>query len=86
MVLNPDPESSLMQEEIFGPILPILEYGDLNEAMTFVQNRPRPLALHYFSEDKKKIREVMIGLSFGGGAVNDCLLHMAGSHAPFGGI
>ncbi len=86
LVMNPNPQSDLMQEEIFGPILPILEYENLDEAMTFVRNRPRPLALYCFSEDKEKTREVMTGLSFGGGAVNDCLLHIAGSHAPFGGV
>lgn len=86
LVDEPDPESPLMREEIFGPILPVLSYEKLEEALNFIEKRPRPLALYLFTRDGEVESHITRSLSFGGGAINDCLLHMASSHAPFGGI
>jgi aldehyde dehydrogenase (NAD+) len=74
-----------MQEEIFGPILPILTYGDLNQALEMLANKPKPLALYIFSEDRSVIREVTRRCRYGGGCINDCVVHLATSMA-FGGV
>lgn len=80
------PESPVMQEEIFGPILPVLSYGTLEEAMSFIAERPRPLALYLFTEDPAVSRRVTGGLSYGGGCINDTLMHLATHKLPFGGV
>lgn len=80
------PESPLMQEEIFGPLLPLLPYDRLEEALSFVENRPHPLALYFFTEDKKQARRAMSRLQFGGGCVNDTVVHLASPRLPFGGV
>jgi aldehyde dehydrogenase len=80
------PGSPVMQEEIFGPILPVLSYGTLEEAMSFIAERPRPLALYLFTEDPAVSRRVTGGLSYGGGCINDTLMHLATHKLPFGGV
>ena len=80
------PEDSIMQEEIFGPILPVLTVDSLDEAIAFVRARPRPLALYLFTSDRTAERRVFRELSFGGGCVNDTILHLASSRLPFGGV
>jgi aldehyde dehydrogenase (NAD+) len=75
-----------MQDEIFGPILPILEFGALDEAIQTVIDRPKPLALYLFTENKQVEHEVLARLSFGGGCVNDTVSHIANPHMPFGGV
>lgn len=80
------PDSPVMQEEIFGPILPVLGYDTLEEAMAFVAARPHPLALYLFTEDRAVVRRVMNGLSYGGGCVNDTLMHLTSHKLPFGGV
>ncbi len=80
------PDSPVMQEEIFGPVLPVLSYNTLNEAIEIVRSRPKPLALYLFTKDKKAREKVFRELSFGGGCVNDTLVHVASSHLPFGGV
>lgn len=79
-------ESPVMCEEIFGPILPILEFDELDEAIAFVKARPRPLALYLFTNDRAAERKVLDRVSFGGGCVNDCVVHLATHHMPFGGV
>lgn len=79
-------DSPVMQEEIFGPILPILTYRRLDEAIRHIQQRPKPLALYLFSTDKNVQRQVMEQVSFGGGCINDTVLHLATSYMPFGGV
>jgi aldehyde dehydrogenase (NAD+) len=74
-----------MEEEIFGPILPILTYESLEQAVEKVNEEPTPLALYMFSEDKKHIRYVTERASFGGGCVNDTIIHLATSAMGFGG-
>jgi aldehyde dehydrogenase (NAD+) len=75
-----------MQGEIFGPILPILRYSDLNEAITQIQRRPRPLAGYVFSKDQRVIDEFVSGFSFGGGAVNQTNVQVYLDSVPFGGV
>lgn len=79
-------DDPVMGEEIFGPILPILTYQDLGELMETLRALPHPLALYIFTRDKKAARAVTTGLSYGGGCVNDTLVHLATSAMPFGGV
>lgn len=80
------PGAAVMEEEIFGPILPILPYDTLEEAMDFVRRRPKPLALYLFTRDKQIQRRVLSTLPFGGGCVNDTIVHLTSPHLPFGGV
>lgn len=75
-----------MQEEIFGPILPVLQVDSLDEAIAFVRERPKPLALYLFTKSEQAKRRVRAELSFGGGCVNDVILHLTNEHLPFGGV
>lgn len=75
-----------MEDEIFGPILPILRYSTLEEAIELVRHFPKPLALYLFTEDPKIEHQVLSRLSFGGGCINTTLLHTASAHLPFGGV
>ncbi|MEO3945827.1 aldehyde dehydrogenase [Gorillibacterium sp. CAU 1737] len=75
-----------MQDELFGPILPILSYRQLDETIEQVNSRPKPLALYLFTEDSHVEREVLGRVSFGGGCVNDTISHVANPYLPFGGV
>ncbi|MCI8583136.1 MAG: aldehyde dehydrogenase [Dorea sp.] len=79
-------ESAVMQEEIFGPLLPVLTFYDMKEVIQMVNARPRPLALYYFTRDKKREAKVLRHISYGGGCVNDTVVHLATSYMPFGGV
>lgn len=79
-------DSPVMQEEIFGPILPVLEYAALPEAIEFVRSRPRPLALYLFTASRETEAQVFDSCSFGGGCVNDTVVHLANPRLPFGGV
>ena len=81
-----DGSSPIMQEEIFGPILPILPYHELDEVIEFIQDRPKPLALYLFTRSKQTEKALLSRLSFGGGCVNDTIVHLATPHMPFGGV
>ncbi len=76
----------LMQEEIFGPILPVIGYDDLNDAIEKVKSRAKPLALYLFTKNEQVQKRVLRELSFGGGCINDTLLHFATPYLPFGGV
>ena len=76
----------VMQEEIFGPILPVLTFHRFEEIYELLADRPKPLALYLFSENRPRIREAMNRLQFGGGCVNDVVIHLATSHMGFGGV
>lgn len=78
--------SPVMSEEIFGPILPILRYESLDDALARIRERPKPLALYLFTQDRAVERRVLDSVSFGGGCVNDTIMHLATSHMPFGGV
>jgi coniferyl-aldehyde dehydrogenase len=79
-------DSPLMQEEIFGPWLPLIPYDDFESAVAFVATRPHPLALYLFDEDKTRLRRLLERTPAGGVTVNDTLCHITQSHLPFGGI
>ncbi|WP_342420665.1 aldehyde dehydrogenase [Paenibacillus sp. FSL E2-0178] len=75
-----------MEDEIFGPVLPIMEYNQISEAIRSINDHPKPLALYLFTEDKQVEEQVMGSVSFGGGCVNDTISHVASTHLPFGGV
>lgn len=79
-------ESPIMQEEIFGPLLPIMTYKSLDECISFIQSRPRPLALYMFTESKANMERILSTCSFGGGCINDVIMHVATPNMPFGGV
>ncbi|MBQ8143908.1 MAG: aldehyde dehydrogenase [Butyricicoccus sp.] len=79
-------DDAVMQEEIFGPVLPILTFDDFEEIYAMLADKPKPLALYLFSEDKKRIREVTERCQYGGGCINDCIIHLATSEMGFGGV
>ncbi len=83
---NVDVNSPIMQEEIFGPIFPIVTFQSTDEAIDFVVNREKPLALYYFSESKQNIRRVLRYTSSGGSCINDTIMHIANENLPFGGV
>jgi len=79
-------QDAVMQDEIFGPIMPILEYEELEEVIEIINDRPKPLSLYVFTGDKNVEATVLSRISFGGGAVNDTISHVASSNMPFGGV
>jgi len=79
-------DDPVMQEEIFGPILPVLTYDDLDEALDEVRSRPRPLAAYLFTDDGEVQDRMLREVSFGGGTINDAVMHIANPHLPFGGV
>jgi acyl-CoA reductase-like NAD-dependent aldehyde dehydrogenase len=76
----------LMRDEIFGPLLPVLPYRSLEQAIEQVNARPRPLALYLFEHDRARQDQVLQGTVAGGVTVNDTLLHIAQENLPFGGV
>ena len=86
LLLEVKEQMRVMQEEIFGPLLPIVPYGELDEALAYVNARPRPLALYYFGYDRGEQQRVLEGTHSGGVCLNDTLLHVAQDDLPFGGI
>lgn len=79
-------DDAVMGEEIFGPLLPILTFDTLDEALDTVESHPHPLALYFFSEDKATQKKVLDTCRFGGGCINDTIIHLATSDMPFGGV
>lgn len=79
-------DHSIMKDEIFGPILPVLTYNRLETIISILQKKPKPLALYLFTEKQKIEDLVLSNLAFGGGCINDTLYHLANSHLPFGGV
>jgi coniferyl-aldehyde dehydrogenase len=86
LVLHAKDDSVLMQEEIFGPILPIRTYETLDEAIAYVNDHPRPLALYFFDHDQKRIDKVLRETISGGVSINETMLHIAQDDLPFGGV
>jgi len=86
LVDSPALDSPLMTEEIFGPILPVITYDDFMEAVEIIRNREKPLALYLFTKDKNLESWVVNNLSYGGGCINDTIMHVANYHLPFGGV
>lgn len=83
---NIDKDSKLLTDEIFGPILPIFEFDDINTVITTLRKRPKPLALYLFTKSKAMAKHVLGSLDFGCGCVNDTLMQMANPNLPFGGV
>ncbi|MFB2891515.1 aldehyde dehydrogenase [Aerosakkonemataceae cyanobacterium BLCC-F50] len=79
-------DAPIMQEEIFGPILPILEYNNLEEAISIVNNQPKPLALYFFSKNQEYQQQILEKTSSGGVCINDTIMHIGVSELPFGGV
>ena len=79
-------DSKAMQEEIFGPVLPIIEFEDIDDVISKIKSKPKPLALYLFTKDKQVENKVLTSVSFGGGCVNDTIMHIATSNMPFGGV
>ncbi len=79
-------DDPVMQEEIFGPILPVLDYTELSEAIALINNQPKPLALYFFSNNQQHQQQVLRETSSGGACINDTLMHFASPALPFGGV
>jgi len=79
-------DDAIMKEEIFGPVLPILTFDSFDEIHTLLKDKQKPLALYLFTENKKHMREITERCSFGGGCINDCIIHLATSEMGFGGV
>lgn len=77
---------AVMEEEIFGPILPVLEYEKIEDVIVTVQSQPKPLALYVFSESRGLQKQVTQSISYGGGCINDVVYHLATPYLPFGGV
>lgn len=80
------PSSAVMKEEIFGPILPVMTFSDLSEVITYVNRHEKPLALYLFTGSRKAEKKILKHCSFGGGCINDTIIHLATSHMGFGGV
>lgn len=81
-----DFDHEIMKDEIFGPLLPIISYKNLDSVLDTIKRRPKPLSCYIFSKDKPMISRIIQDLSYGGGCVNDTLLHIMNPHMPFGGV
>ncbi len=86
LLLTPGDNLRVMQEEIFGPVLPVLEYDSIDTAIGHINDRPRPLALYYFDRRNKRINDVLARTVSGGVSVNECLVHITQHTLPFGGV
>ncbi len=79
-------DDPVMKQEIFGPLLPILKYTNLNELYVFLRSQPKPLSAYFFSSSLNEQSDFVHQLTFGGGVINDCVIHVGNSHIPFGGV
>lgn len=79
-------DDEIMQEEIFGPLLPIISYTEYKEVITYIQSKEKPLAAYLFSKDRREINQWLSELSFGGGCINDAIMHIINPKLPFGGV
>jgi coniferyl-aldehyde dehydrogenase len=86
LILDPEDSMRVMQEEIFGPLLPVKTYETIDDAIAYVNARPRPLALYYFGEDRDEERHLLARTTSGGVTVNDVVMHVAMTELPFGGV
>jgi coniferyl-aldehyde dehydrogenase len=86
LVINPARELDIMREEIFGPLLPVIGYDTVDEALAFVNAQPRPLALYWFDNDHARVRQALQQTHAGGVCVNETLMHVAQEDLPFGGV
>ncbi|MFK7916204.1 MAG: coniferyl aldehyde dehydrogenase [Pseudomonadales bacterium] len=86
LVINPDDQLGVMQDEIFGPVMPIKSYSKVEETIDYVNEHPRPLGLYYFGDDDQEQTKVLDHTTSGGVTVNDVVMHVAQEDLPFGGV
>jgi coniferyl-aldehyde dehydrogenase len=86
LILDPDDSMKVMQEEIFGPLMPVKGSASVDESIDYVNARPRPLGLYYFGRDDREQRQVLSRTTSGGVTVNDVVMHVAQEDLPFGGV
>ncbi|MGB1550131.1 MAG: aldehyde dehydrogenase family protein [Parvibaculales bacterium] len=86
LVINPDDDALCMQDEIFGPILPIKTYKNFEDTISYINAHPRPLAAYFFGKDKAEEQRFLTGTTSGGVSINDVMFHMLQKDIPFGGI
>ncbi|MEX2326492.1 MAG: coniferyl aldehyde dehydrogenase, partial [Pseudomonadales bacterium] len=86
LILDPTDDMQVMQEEIFGPVLPIKRYKHMDETLDYINDHPRPLGLYYFGKDGNEERKVLSHTTSGGVTVNDVIMHVAMEDLPFGGV
>lgn len=79
-------QSESMKEEIFGPVLPVIGYAQIDAVLEELKNRPKPLACYIFTKNLKFAEKIIYEYSYGGGCINDCIIHLANPHLPFGGV
>ncbi|MCF0065598.1 aldehyde dehydrogenase [Dyadobacter chenwenxiniae] len=86
VLVNVTEDDKIMADEVFGPILPVMIYENIDDAITFIKARPKPLSLYLFSESSSLRKKIWGEISFGGGMVNDVLMHFVNESLPFGGV
>ena len=86
LVINPADDLDVMKEEIFGPVMPVKSYDELDETLDYINQNPRPLGLYYFGSDAKEENRVLTQTTSGGVTVNDVVMHVAQEDLPFGGV
>jgi coniferyl-aldehyde dehydrogenase len=86
VLVDPPADTAAMQDEIFGPVLPLVPYDEVEDAIAFIHAKPHPLALYWFDQDTERTRRALQELPAGGVTVNDTLLHIAQESLPFGGV
>jgi len=79
-------DDKIMEEEIFGPLLPVIEYENIDEVINIIKRKPKSLALYLFTKNKKLKKKIIKEISFGGGAINDTVMHWVNTRLPFGGV
>jgi aldehyde dehydrogenase (NAD+) len=86
LLLDTQLNSKIMEDEIFGPILPLISYKNLDTVISYIRNNPKPLALYIFSNSRKTIKNILAGTSSGGVSINHVVVHLANPYLPFGGV
>ena len=86
LIVDPDDTLKVMQDEIFGPVLPVKSYRDIDDTVEYINHRPRPLGLYYFGTDEVEQERVLSHTTSGGVTVNDVVMHVAQEDLPFGGV
>ena len=86
IIVDPTEDMTVMQEEIFGPVLPVKRYKNIEETLDYINDHPRPLGLYYFGQDAQEEKKVLTHTTSGGVTVNDVIMHIAQEDLPFGGV
>jgi coniferyl-aldehyde dehydrogenase len=86
LLLDPSDDMAVMQEEIFGPVMPVKSYDSVGDTIAYINDNPRPLGLYYFGSDQTEERKVLTHTTSGGVTVNDVVMHVAQEDLPFGGV